>query len=102
MADSLLGTLETVAELEGKDGIKTRQLDVTDEAAINKLAAEVGAVDVLFNCAGIVHHGSILDATSKDWEQAFAVNANAPTSAVSSTTRLRRADRDSTVATIPR
>ena len=65
---------KTVAELEGKDGIKTRQLDVTDEAAINKLAVEVGAVDVLFNCAGIVHHGSILDATSKDWDQAFAVN----------------------------
>ena len=65
---------KTVAELEGKEGIRSRALDVTDESAINKLAAEVGAVDVLFNCAGIVHHGSILDATSKDWEQAFAVN----------------------------
>ena len=65
---------KTVGELEGKEGIRTRALDVTDEAAINKLAAEVGAVDVLFNCAGIVHHGSILDATTKDWDQAFAVN----------------------------
>jgi 2-keto-3-deoxy-L-fuconate dehydrogenase len=65
---------KTVAELEGKEGIRTRALDVTDESAINKLAAEVGAVDVLFNCAGIVHHGSILDATTKDWDQAFAVN----------------------------
>ena len=65
---------KTVAELEGKDGIRARQLDVTDEAAINKLAGEVGAIDVLFNCAGIVHHGSILDATTKDWDQAFAVN----------------------------
>ena len=65
---------KTVAELEGKDGIRTRALDVTDESAINKLAAEVGAIDVLFNCAGIVHHGSILDATTKDWDQAFAVN----------------------------
>ena len=65
---------ETVAELEGKEGIRTRALDVTDEGAINKLAAEVGAIDVLFNCAGIVHHGSILDATIKDWDQAFAVN----------------------------
>ena len=65
---------KTVGELEGKEGIRTRALDVTDEGAISKLAAEVGAVDVLFNCAGIVHHGSILDATSKDWEQAFAVN----------------------------
>jgi len=65
---------KTVAELEGQHGIRTSQLDVTDEAAINRLAAEVGAIDVLFNCAGIVHHGSILDASVKDWDQAFAVN----------------------------
>jgi len=65
---------KTVGELDGKEGVKARKLDVTDEAAINKLAAEVGAIDVLFNCAGIVHHGSILDATTKDWDQAFAVN----------------------------
>src|SRR5580765_2876567 len=65
---------KTVGELDGKEGVRTRALDVTDESAINKLAAEIGAVDVLFNCAGIVHHGSILDATTKDWDQAFAVN----------------------------
>src|SRR5688572_9825757 len=55
-------------------GIRTRVLDVTDEAAIAQAAREVGDVDVLFNCAGIVHHGSILDATPKDWDHAFAVN----------------------------
>lgn len=65
---------KTVGEIEGKEGIRTRALDVTDEGAINKLAAEVGPVDILFNCAGIVHHGSILDATTQDWDQAFAVN----------------------------
>ena len=69
---------KTVGELEGKDGIRASQLDVTDETAIQKIAKEVGAqfgdVDVLFNCAGIVHHGSILDASVKDWDQAFAVN----------------------------
>jgi 2-keto-3-deoxy-L-fuconate dehydrogenase len=65
---------KTVGEIEGKDGIRTRSLDVTDAAAIEKIAREVGEVDVLFNCAGIVHHGSILDATPKDWDQAFAVN----------------------------
>jgi 2-keto-3-deoxy-L-fuconate dehydrogenase len=64
---------KVIAELE-KDGIKTRVLDVTDEAAIAKAAQETAEVDVLFNCAGIVHHGSILDATPKDWDQAFAVN----------------------------
>jgi len=65
---------KSVAELEGQEGIRARPLDVTDEAAIQKLAKEVGDVDILFNCAGIVHHGSILDATPKDWDQAFAVN----------------------------
>jgi 2-keto-3-deoxy-L-fuconate dehydrogenase len=55
-------------------GIKTRKLDVTDEAAIAAIAHELGNVDVLFNCAGIVQHGSILDATPKDWDTGFAVN----------------------------
>ena len=65
---------KAVAELEGKDGIKTRPLDVTNESAIQKIAAEVGDIDILFNCAGMVHHGSILDAKPGDWDQAFAVN----------------------------
>jgi 2-dehydro-3-deoxy-L-fuconate 4-dehydrogenase len=65
---------KTVAEIEGKEGIRTRVLDVTDEAAIAKVAKEVGDVDILFNCAGMVHNGSVLDATVKDWDQAFAVN----------------------------
>jgi 2-keto-3-deoxy-L-fuconate dehydrogenase len=60
--------------IEGRDGIRTRVLDVTDEAAIARVAQEVGDVNVLFNCAGIVHNGSILDASVKDWDQAFGVN----------------------------
>jgi len=64
----------TLKAIDGKDGIRTRVLDVTDEEAITRTGKEVGDIDVLFNCAGIVHHGSILDATLKDWEQAFAVN----------------------------
>jgi len=62
--------------MEGTDGVRTRPLDVTDEAAIARIAQEVGDIDVLFNCAGIVHNGSILDASAKDWEQAFAVNVH--------------------------
>ena len=65
---------EKVKSLEGKEGIRTRALDVTDEAAIQRVAQEVGDIDVLFNCAGIVHNGSILQATVKDWDQALAVN----------------------------
>jgi 2-keto-3-deoxy-L-fuconate dehydrogenase len=64
----------TLGEIEGKDGIRTRVLDVTDEAAIARTAKEVGDIDVLFNCAGIVHGGTILDCTPQDWELAFKVN----------------------------
>jgi 2-keto-3-deoxy-L-fuconate dehydrogenase len=65
---------KTLAELEGRDGMRTRVLDVTDEPAIGRLAAEVGAIDVLFNCAGYVHHGTILDCTPQDWDFSFEVN----------------------------
>src|SRR6185503_9077873 len=65
---------KTVGELDGKEGIRARVLDVTSENDIKNIAAEVGEIDILFNCAGIVHHGSILDASVKDWDQAFAVN----------------------------
>jgi 2-keto-3-deoxy-L-fuconate dehydrogenase len=64
---------QALSSLEG-ERIETRVLDVTDGVAIEKLAREVGDIDVLFNCAGVVHHGSILDAASSDWDQAFAVN----------------------------
>ena len=60
--------------IEGKEGIRTRVLDVTDEAGIAKAAKEVGDIDVLFNCAGIVQNGSILDAAPKDWDLGFDVN----------------------------
>jgi 2-keto-3-deoxy-L-fuconate dehydrogenase len=64
----------TLAELEGKDGIRTRVLDVTDAAGISRAAQEVGDIDVLFNCAGIVHGGTILECTPEDWDAAFSVN----------------------------
>jgi len=65
---------KALAEIEGKDGVCTRVLDVTDETAIAKTAAEVGPVDVLFNCAGFVHHGTILECTPKDWDFSFNLN----------------------------
>jgi 2-keto-3-deoxy-L-fuconate dehydrogenase len=60
-------------------GITTRKLDVTDAAAVERAIGEAGAaaggaVDVLLNCAGFVHHGTILDCAPKDWE--FSVNVN--------------------------
>ena len=68
---------QALKALDGKEAIRTRVLDVTDEAAIARAAQEAGDVDVLFNCAGIVHNGSILEASPKDWDQAFAVNVKA-------------------------
>jgi 2-keto-3-deoxy-L-fuconate dehydrogenase len=65
---------QTVGELEGRDGIRTRQLDATDEQAVARVAGEVGDIDVLFNCAGFVHHGTILDCAPKDWDFSFNVN----------------------------
>jgi 2-keto-3-deoxy-L-fuconate dehydrogenase len=63
-----------LGDLEGNEGIRTRVLDVTDEAAIAKAAKEVGEIDILFNCAGIVQNGTILDAAPKDWDLGFGVN----------------------------
>lgn len=57
-----------------KGRVETRRLDVTDAAAITALAAELGAVDVLFNCAGFVHHGTVLDCTEKDWDFTMDIN----------------------------
>ncbi|MDZ4137156.1 MAG: SDR family oxidoreductase [Paracoccaceae bacterium] len=60
--------------LTGLVGLETRVLDVTDGAAITRLAAELGALDGLFNCAGMVPNGSVLDITDEAWEAAFALN----------------------------
>ena len=55
----------------------TEALDVTDAGAITTFAAKIGAVDVLFNCAGFVHHGTILECDEKDWDFSFDLNARA-------------------------
>jgi 2-keto-3-deoxy-L-fuconate dehydrogenase len=62
--------------LAGKP-FEARKLDVRDDAAIKALAAELGAIDVLFNCAGFVHAGSILECTEEDWDFAFDLNVKA-------------------------
>ncbi len=62
-----------LAELTGH-GIATHRLDVTDAADIARVAGSVGPVHVLFNCAGFVHQGSVLDATEAEWDFAFALN----------------------------
>jgi 2-keto-3-deoxy-L-fuconate dehydrogenase len=57
-----------------RPGIHTRRLDVLKPQDIADCAAEIGAIDILFNCAGYVHHGSILDCSEKDWDFSFDLN----------------------------
>ena len=65
---------ETLAEIADTDGITVRTLDVTDDDAVATLAAEIGTVDILFNVAGFVHNGSILDCTESEWDFGFELN----------------------------
>ena len=62
------------AALQDLGGCRTRYLDVTDKAAIDRLAAELGAVDILFNCAGYVANGTVLDCAEADWDFSFELN----------------------------
>ena len=64
---------ETLAELDATDGVTTFTLDVMDEASIVEGVARA-APDILFNCAGFVHHGTILDATGAEWNFGFELN----------------------------
>ena len=62
--------------LEGLDADK-HQLDVTDAAAVIALTKKIGKVDVLFNCAGFVENGTILDNDDAQWEKSFQINVYA-------------------------
>ena len=66
-----------VEALRGLSNITASVLDVLDDAAVAKTIAELPTLDVLFNCAGYVHHGTILDCTPKDWDFSFNLNVRA-------------------------
>jgi 2-keto-3-deoxy-L-fuconate dehydrogenase len=63
-------------------GIETHKLDVTDAAAVAAAIAAAGPLDVLFNCAGYVHQGTILDAQDGDWAFAWSLNVVSMTSTI--------------------
>ena len=65
---------ELLKSLASEIGCTTRLLDVTDAAAISAAAQAVGAIDVLFNGAGFVHSGSVLDCTEEEWTFGFDLN----------------------------
>ncbi len=63
-----------LAKLKGIEGAELRALDVRSTEAVDALSSSIGPVDVLFNCAGYVHHGSILDCSEADWDFSFDLN----------------------------
>lgn len=65
---------ESALETLDAAGVQPRRLDVCDADAISALASDVGPVDILFNCAGFVHGGTILECTDADWSNAFNLN----------------------------
>jgi 2-keto-3-deoxy-L-fuconate dehydrogenase len=65
---------DKLGELNSVPGVSTCLLDVTDNDAVLAVAADLGAMDILFNCAGFVHHGSILECGENDWDFSFGLN----------------------------
>jgi 2-keto-3-deoxy-L-fuconate dehydrogenase len=65
---------DALKALDGIPGVTTRVLNVLEADAIKDAAAEIGAVDVLFNCAGFVHHGTVLDTDEDAFD--FSMNLN--------------------------
>jgi NAD(P)-dependent dehydrogenase (short-subunit alcohol dehydrogenase family) len=73
----VLATDVNAAALEpyrGNAAVRASRLDVTDPKAVEEFVAASGAVDILFNCAGWVHQGSLLDCTLDDWDRSFNLN----------------------------
>ena len=68
---------EKLAELDGMKGVTTRVLNVLDDEQVNKAVGEIGRIDVLFNCAGVVHNGALLESSDDDLEFAFNLNVRA-------------------------
>lgn len=68
---------KALGELPQLANLSTMKLDVLDEAAVNAAVDKIGQVDILFNCAGVVHGGSILEMKDSDLDFAFDLNVKA-------------------------
>lgn len=73
----VMATDRDAGKLDGLDGCETRALDVLDDAALARAIAEAGALDIMANCAGVVHQNTALTCTDEEWELAFALNCRA-------------------------
>lgn len=69
--------MDALGPLANLPGVSLRKLDVLDGEAVKAAAAEIGALDALFNCAGFVHHGTVLDTSDEDWDFSFDLNVKA-------------------------
>ena len=63
-----------LAGLDKAGAARLEALDVRNTDAVNALAASVGKIDILFNCAGFVHHGTVLDCSEQEWDFSFDLN----------------------------
>ena len=63
-----------IASLEDMPGVEAYRLDVTDRRAINDLAASLPALDILFNCAGMVPGGTVLECDEATWQRSMDLN----------------------------
>ena len=73
LREDLLASLAEEARAGGFE-IATARLDVTDDAAVAETIGALPPLDVLFNCAGYVHQGTILECEDSDWDASFAIN----------------------------
>jgi 2-keto-3-deoxy-L-fuconate dehydrogenase len=68
---------DKLTDLKSIPGVEAARLDVLSPEAIEAFAADHSKVDILFNCAGVVHNGTILECSEKDWAFAFELNVTA-------------------------
>jgi len=65
---------DLLGRLAQTPGIETAPLDVLKDEEVRRFVGKTGAVDILFNCAGWVHQGNLLDCRVEDWDRSFQLN----------------------------
>jgi 2-keto-3-deoxy-L-fuconate dehydrogenase len=70
----VIATDINIDALKALAGCEARRLDVTNDEAVRQFATEIGDIDILFNCAGFVHSGTILECDAKDLAFSFDLN----------------------------
>jgi 2-keto-3-deoxy-L-fuconate dehydrogenase len=89
-----------LAELEGVNGITTRKLNVLSNDDVKALIAEIGTIDVLFNCAGIVHAGTLEEATEADLDFAYDLNVKSMWRTISAALPGMLAQKDGSIVNV--